>query len=265
MTGPEPAARFADRATRFLRNHPEAILFAIGLLVFTGGLWSVIGDFFEPAATESPAEPNVTASPSDQARVGPGAGVLIGPYIEQRRQLLAQRAAKKPKTSVFAVVSFGTYKTAQEVDAFVRGSRLDAHELQLRIPLPGFDPQTVRVEGRTLAGSVATGLGPDRLNELQAELDELEKIIPTVTDADFKATYQADADAHRKAIALLRADAGLIYGVVVKGTYANLAKAQAVAGVRLVDVSEDESSNLETHSFACLLPEETEKVGLSKP
>ncbi|HVF12185.1 MAG TPA: hypothetical protein VNA87_03775 [Actinomycetota bacterium] len=265
MIGPEPTPRFADRAVRFFRNHPEAILFLIGLLVFVGGLWSVVGGFFDPAPTGSPAEPNVISSPSDQARVGPGAGVLIGPYVGERRELLAQRAAKKPKTSAFAVVSFGTYKTPQEVDVFMRGNRLEAHELQLRIPLPGFEPQAVRVEGKALNEAVALSLGPERLRELQAELDELEKIIPTVTDADFKATYQADADAHRKAIALLRANAGVVYSVVVKGTYANLAKAQSTAGVRLIDVSDDESSNLETHAFAGLLPEETEKVGLSKP
>ncbi len=265
MIRDERGTRIPQRASLFVRNHPEAILFFIGLMVFIGGLWTVLGGFFEAKPPGSPSEPDVRSSPPPEAFIGPEPGTGVASYVDARRRLLSDRAAKKPKTSSFAVVSFGSYMTPEQVEAFLKTNRLEPYEIHLRIPLPGFETESVEVDGKPLGDLTKTRVGTARIEKLEDELKELERIIPTVTDSDFRATYEEDAESRRKAIALLRADAGTIYAAVVKGSYANLAKAQAQTGVRLVDVSDEESADPATHSFSGLLPEETETVGLRRP
>ncbi|MEO7803416.1 MAG: hypothetical protein ABIS18_03010, partial [Actinomycetota bacterium] len=164
---------------------------------------------------------------------------------------------KQPRQASFAVISFDSYRKVGEVEEFVKVSRLDVVAVQMRIPLPTFDPQSVAVGQRTVAAVVAGTNGSVKLKELTQELVELDEIIPTVTDPAYREVYVADADVRRKAIALLRSDPSLVFALVVKGSNANLAKASGLAEVRFVDVAESPSISFDSHDFFGLLPEDT--------
>lgn len=244
---------------RFIRRHPEVLLFSFGSLLFVLGLLNVFTDFLSPGpASGGRDEPAVAGSLAARpAATGPQVGDPIPAYIENRRAVLTKRNASAPKASSSAVISFDSYRKQSEVEQFLAAHKLEPVAAQVRIPLPQFKPEEVRLQGRPLSEALQDSLGPPAVAKLGADLKELEKLIPTVTDREFKEDYEQNARAHREAIELLKSNPSAIFALVVKATNANLAKAATATGVRLVDVPDDAGASAQTHQFFGLVPEDT--------
>lgn len=252
------------RLTRYFRAHPEMLMLLIAVPLFLVGLSTVFVNQFRPVSevTPLPASTGTEAitpkeSRPKESQIGPTSAQPLAAYVPKRKELLKAKASKQPRQASFAVVSFDSYRKISEVEAFLRSSRLDLVAVQMRIPLPTFDAQSVAVRQRLVTQVVAETNGQAKIDELKEELIELEKIIPTVTDPQYRAVYEADADARRSAIGLLRSDPSLIFALVVKASNANLAKAAAMAGIRLVDVADTADITVESHDFFGLLPEDS--------
>ena len=259
MTGPEaPEPSPPDGALAeflgALRRRPALTVFAVGLLLFTGGLVSVIGDQIGDAAGKLPAPPErgeakATPAPS---RVGPTFGEPVGPYIEKKRSTLAERARSNPNDPTLALVVFKEYRTAGAVESFLRSRRLEALAAQVRVPVRGFKPQEVRLESRTLA-EAAGGMR----RSITRELETLQGIAGRVEDPAYRAVYEKDAALYREALSKLTTQPATIFAVVVRATHANLAAAGRAPEVRFIDLPDDPTATLVDTSFAAVIPEDT--------
>lgn len=238
----------------FSRYRTEIIVFSIGALLFAGGLLNVIASNRsneEDVVFES--RPSVPG-PSALGEVGPSPGMDPATYIETKKKLLAERAKASPKESSFAIVSFDRYQSAEETDKFVKARKIEAHSIEVRVPLPGYPSEALGLEG-THVPDVVAAWKQKTLNTLKEELAELLKIIPTVDDKEFKRVYQEDADSRKNAIAILEGDASVVFGVLLRGPHAELLKASQVAGVLLVDLPPEPAITPETHRFKALAPQ----------
>jgi hypothetical protein len=238
----------------FDRYRTEIIVFSIGAALFAGGLFNVIASnriTDENVVIET--RPSVPG-PSALGEVGPSPGVDVATYIDTKRKLLADRAKQAPKESSFAVVSFDRYQSAAETDGFVKARKLEAHSVEVRVPLPGYPSEALSLEGASVP-EVLASWRQRSLATLTDELAELRKIIPTVDDKEFKSVYQEDAESRSNAIAILEGDGSVVFGLLLRGSHADLLKAGQVAGVRLVDLPEEPAITPETHRFKALPPQ----------
>lgn len=249
----DPGVGIGDRSKRYLRNHPEVVMFGLGVLLFGAGLLTVFATRPDSGASSQIEDPAVAASKAAPARSGPERGEPVGSYIDRKRALLAQSAAKEPRKVVQAIVSFDSYRKVGDVASFIRSNKVEAVMVHIRIPLPIFEPVEVGVGGRSVTETAADAIGPQRIAELGAELKELESLLKDVTDPEFKAVYREDAESHRKAIALLKSDPAVIFAVVVKAGLGQLGQVASVSGVRLVDLPDPGPAPPE---FAGILPEQ---------
>lgn len=250
----------------FAASHrAELVAFGIGSLLFIGGLVTVF-----TASRRAPTEvgeerrPALRSPRAKVGRVGPEAGEALAPYFERKRALLRARAARSPGARTFAVVSFDSYRRAKEAEDALASLRLRAHSVQIRIPLPGFEPVTVAVGARSIADAVE-GRRRRIVKDLKGELGALEEIIPTVDDPQFKTVYEADAENLRKAISLLESDPSLVFAVVVASTNGSLRRAAEAPGVRLADLPDEPAASPETHEFVGVLPEDVESASWAGP
>lgn len=246
-----------DRVGSFARAHPEVVLFGVGLMLFVGGLASVLTGAFSTGQGTRAGSPQVGTS-RELPTVGPGEGVDLGLYAVGRKEVLASRAKSQPRASTFAVVSFGSYRKVGEVESFFKARGLQVAMVHLRIPLPGFASQAAQVDGR-VADAVETLIGPARVRSLREEASALEAILPRTSDQAYRAVYEQDISNLRKAIELMASDPSVIYGAVIKTTYANLAKLAEAPEVRLVDPSDDGSATIESHLFVAILPDQSDR------
>jgi len=244
---------FVDRSKGYLRAHPEVTMFAVGALIFSAGLITVF--LTRAGSGDSPSQeqrPSVAAAGTAPARTGPQGGEPLDSYISRKRTLLTQSAATQPRRVVQAVISFDSYRKVGDVANFIRSNKVEALVIHWRIPLPIFEPMQAPTSGRSVTETVADAIGPQRIAELTAELKELESLLRDVDDPDFEAVYREDAESHRKAIALLKSDPGVIFAVVVKAQLSQLAKVGLVSDVRLVDLPEGPAPP----EFVGILPEQ---------
>lgn len=251
------------RAMKRLRSRPELFALAIGALLFIGGALKLVFDQGRASTSlrsRSIATPD--AGVDARTRVGPSPGESLAGYTDRKKKLLGQRAASSPRVSGFAVVSFDGYRKSEEAEQFVATEQLKLDSAWIRVPFPGFDPVELK-SGEDLGAAVEAEL--KRIDRQQRqELDDLEAIIPTVTDPAFKKVYEEDARRLRKTVQLLAARPSVVFAVVVRGTNANLARAGRAEGTRLVDVSDDPNASPDTHVFTGILPEETGPVFIGK-
>lgn len=233
------------------RKHREALVFAVGLALFASGALNLV--VRQLRATDSVPPEGVSATPQVVPEaLGPMPGEEVSSYIERKQAVLRERAAASPRARGYAVVSFHTYLTAEELDAFFEERELVGVSAQLRIPKPGFDPQQVPIAESPSADVRAAVL---RLAQrLEEEAAEIERIIPTVADREFRAVYQQDAARRKEAIQILRSSPAVVFAVVVEGTNRGFSAASRAPEVRLVDLPEDPAITPLTHNFRGLLP-----------
>ncbi len=237
-----------------LKRRPSLTVFLFGLLLFTGGVVSVISNQIGEAATRLPKQAEGTAPPeAAAARVGPNFGEAVVPYIEKKRSTLTERARSHPREPTLALIVFSEYRTAQAVDAFLAARNLEALTAQVRVPVRSFKPQEVLLESKSLkeaAGAMRTSVA--------RELEVLEDIAARVEDPSYKAVYTKDVELHKEALARLTTEPATVFAVVVRSTHSNLANAARASEVRFVDLPDDPTATLEDTTFAAIIPEDTE-------
>ncbi|HEX2052741.1 MAG TPA: hypothetical protein VHJ78_03310 [Actinomycetota bacterium] len=234
------------------RRRPSLTIFLLGFLLFAGGLVSVIGNQITKAAGELP-QPRGTTSAAAAARVGPKLGEAVDPYIQKKTSTVTERARSNPGDPTLALVVFKEYRTAGQVESFLRARRLDALAAQVRVPVRSFEPQEVQLEGRSLADA-AGGMR----RTVSRELEILEGVAASVKDPAYRAVYEKDVDLYREALAKLTAEPATIFAVVVRSTHSNLASANRSPEVRYVDVPDDPTATLQDTTFAAIVPEDSQ-------
>jgi hypothetical protein len=100
----------------------------------------------------------------------------------------------------------------------------------------------------------------ERREAQRAEREEINRLIPTTDDPDFKAFYEQEVVRLDKAIAALDPAGPVLFGVVLRGSADELRALSLKPGVRVVDVAPPDEVT-ETLEYRGLRPEETEKAG----
>jgi hypothetical protein len=126
-----------------------------------------------------------------------------------------------------AVVSFAKYSTQAQAKTLT-GAALQP--VALLVAPPGTAPAVVTGD---LAAWVTSQTQANR-----TELDEIKKLIPTVTDAAFKAFYTEEVARLEKSLKNFAPTSAMVFGAVVKGPAAALQALGARSEVRLVDVAD---------------------------
>jgi hypothetical protein len=243
----------------YLRRRPEMALFGLGVVLFAGGLASVISGQLSPRVAPRALEP--TSQPSagpKTVRVGPAMDEPVRPYIQGKKALLSRLATESPRESTLAMIVFDSYRKVSEVEALLDARALHPIAMQMRVPLPVFRPVEVVLGDKTLGAAAS-----QHRASIRRELEVLDGIAREVTDSRFKAVYEKDLDLHREAIQLLTDDPAVIFAVMVKSTYSNLARIDDLPAVRYVEFPEDSTATISNHSFAPLVPEDTETAGFA--
>lgn len=255
--GPEALAAEGSPIAAFLaavRRRPALAVFLFGLVLFTAGLFSIVGNQIGKTADQLPPLPDDRPGGAETpGRVGPAFGEPVGPYIEKKRSTLVERARSNPNDPTLALVVFKEYLTAGAVEQALGNRSLDLLTAQVRIPVRGFKPEEVLLESATLADAAA-GMRATVTRELQT----LEGIAASVEDPAYRAVYEKDVELHREALGKLTTDPATIFAVVVRSTHSNLAGVNRSAAVRFVDLPDDPTATLEDTTFAALIPEDTE-------
>ena len=237
-----------------MRRRPALTIFLFGLVLFAGGLVSVIGSQIRDAGAglpkgDSPPAPQASAA----GRVGPALGEPVAPYIEKKKSTLTERAKSDPRGPTLGLVVFKDYRTAGQVDAFLKARSLDALTAQVRVPVRGFRPSAVPLESKSLA-EAADGMRAT-LNE---ELEALQEIAKQTEDPAFRSVYANDVKLYEEALGKLTTDPATIFAVVVRANHSALATAARAGEVRFVDLPDDPTATLEDTTFAAVIPEDTE-------
>jgi hypothetical protein len=235
-----------------LLRRPDIALFTVGLVLFAGGLTTVIrAQLRPPAGSRAIAEAASSPEPKPD-RVGPNPGDEVAPYLERKRTLLSQRASREGREPTFGIVVFSSYRKASEVEALMNSRRLQVHSIQTRVPLATFKPKDIALNGRSLVDA-ARG----ERAAVNDDLETLERIVATAVDDNFRVVYEENLRLHREALGHLNEDPAIVFAVVVRGTNSTLRAASSAAQVRYVDIPDDPTATPDDTVFAALIPEDT--------
>ncbi|HEX2024578.1 MAG TPA: hypothetical protein VHF00_07710 [Acidimicrobiales bacterium] len=221
------------------------LLFAISLVVVgLGGLVAVtFGRDDDPTNRREPgeAESAEEAGPSADG-IGPFPGEEIVAYSAGRAQALA--TAKGDRV---AVVSLKRYMTEPEARAAM--GRLEV--VNLLAAAPAGSPSVVT---GTMADWVNGQVGGNR-----SERDEIQRLLPTVDDPQFKAFYEEEVARLNNLIDSVKPEGPHVFAVTVRGPTPDLQALAAAPDVRLVDVGPSAKLPPDT-PLRGLRPEETERA-----
>jgi hypothetical protein len=250
---PDPEGSPVAEFLAAMRRRPALTIFLFGLVLFAGGLVSVIGSQIRGAGANLPGDATPAPQSSAGGRVGPALGEPVGPYIEKKKSTLSERARSDPRGPTLGMVVFKEYRTAGQVDAFLKARNMEALTAQVRVPVRGFRPSEVPLESKSLtdaAGGMRT--------TLNRELESLEEIAGETEDPAYRSVYTNDVKLYEEALGKLTTDPATIFAVVVRSTHANLSTAARAGEVRFVDLPDDPVATLEDTTFAAVIPEDTE-------
>ncbi|MGH9276580.1 MAG: hypothetical protein ACRD12_00495 [Acidimicrobiales bacterium] len=224
----------AARRTVWLLGAGVAVL-AVGLVVFV--------TVYTLRSGGGSAESPVITTPEDAARVvggiGPPPGTEVGAYIDARKAALAGATGDH-----VAVVSLSAYTT----EAKARAHAAPVEVLAVIAAAPGGAPAVVEGD---LAGWVQS-----QTAEARAERDEIQKLIPTVDDGNFKRFYQQEVERLNKLINSIKPNGDLAFAVVVRGPAPALQQLGAKGEVRLVDIGPNAEAR-PANEYRGLRPEES--------
>lgn len=213
-------------------------VFALLLFVVGGVVALTVPSRVRPASSEDPAVRSEGA-----ADVGPVPGVGLASYIRRRTKALAS-----VRGQAVAVASLDRYVTEPVARQAVGGLEV----LALLVAPAGGSPAAV--EGPLAAWAA------DQRTQVETERRDLQTMIDTSSDPDFKATFRADIDRLGKVLAALDPAGPVVFGVVVRAPADALRNLARSNGVRLVDVVGPRPPP-DLARLGGLRPEETEKAG----
>jgi hypothetical protein len=241
---PDRDERRSERAARLTLTCLAAsvTVLVIGLVVFfTVRTLRQKEQGLSPTIASTPA-----TTPEDAARlvggIGPPAGTDVPTYINNRKQALGAATGDR-----VAVVSLADYTTETKARAAVGSAEI----LALLASAPGGQPAVVTGDLREWVNTQTA--------DARAERDEIQKLIPTVEDQNFKKFYQSELDRLNSVIATNKATGNLIFGVVVRAPAPALQALGAQDGIRLVDVAAGPDPDPKAN-YRGLRPEETGKA-----
>jgi hypothetical protein len=239
--------RASERAARLTLTCLAAsfAVLVVGVVVFftVRTLREEAGGLTTPAAEDQvPLAP----TPEEAARIvggiGPPPGGDVVTYITSRKEALAAATGDR-----VAVVSLAKYQTEARARAAVGSAEI----LHLLAAAPGGQPATV-TGGLSAWVAVQT-------NEARLERDEIQKLIPTVDDAQFKDFYRKEVERLNKLLAGIQPSSELVFAVVVRAPAPVLRELGNKAEVRLVDVGPSADPEPKPN-YRGLRPEETSKA-----
>jgi hypothetical protein len=211
-----------------------------------------------PLAASSPSSSTDADADEDQAFVatrgiGPVAGQPVIAYVQARTAALSRA---KPGDRRAAVVSLTHYVAAADVAGVI--GKVDGVDVDaIVVAAPGGAPATVELSG------LRDWATAERHRAAQ-ERAELERLLPTVDDAEFDRTYRDDMERlhvlERDVEAA--ADRDVVFAVVVVGRVDQLRRLAAMPDVRLVDIGRGRDGGVpDAADVTALRPEETAKAG----
>ncbi len=173
--------------------------------------------------------------------VGPQEGESVERYVQARRAALDSVEGRQ-----IAVVSLTGYASVETVADLIDDLELDRH----LIALVGDEARATRSVDETI---------DEVVSDAEAQLAEIEQIAPTVEDdPEFSQFYADEIERYRRLIASA-GEGGIVYGMVVEGSAADLRALASRASVRLVDVVPAGAER--DASLLGLRPEEATTVG----
>ncbi|HEX5596633.1 MAG TPA: hypothetical protein VFX61_11560 [Micromonosporaceae bacterium] len=194
----------------------------------------------------------------DVVRVGAFEGDSIPEYIRSSRAELAglAGAARSEQVQSYALVTFSTYLTPDQLDAVLSGAAVA--EVIVRVPLPEAQTQIVRLPAVRIPADVAAGMA--RLAERKdGEAGEYQDRAAAADDAELQRVYERGAQVARAEADAYRRHCACIYGAVVRAAPAGLEQLGLRDQVRVVDPA-PEVRRLDRAVFLPPLPEQTEVV-----
>jgi hypothetical protein len=220
----------------------SVVVLVVGLVVFF-----TVRTLRQEGADSSPVVGGPTATtPEDAAKVvggvGPPPGADVPTYLGARKEALAQATGDR-----LAVVSLSTYLTDAKARAVAGSSQVVA----LLAAAPGGAPAVV-------TGDLSSWVN-SQTADARAERDEIQKLLPTVDDASFKAFYRSEIDRLNKLVSSIKPDGDLIFGLVVRGPSPALQQLGTREDVRLVDVAPTADPGPKP-AYRGLRPEETTRA-----
>lgn len=182
--------------------------------------------------------------------VGPLPGQPTEPYIQARTTELSRADGDGERV---AVVSFTRYVTAADVREVLGARAGDVDVEALMVAAPGGEAAVVAPTGlRTWADTERRRAAEERA--------ELERLLPTVDDADFVRTYRDDVQRLASLERNVDASGDVVFAALVVGTVDALQRMADDEDVRLVDVGRGD--DMPDHDeVTALRPEETVKAG----
>jgi hypothetical protein len=222
---PDPAAQSAERSFRLAVG--GVALFLLGAGVLVAGLAHRHG-----ARSESQVR-TVSA--------GPPTGTPIPAYTTARHAALDIAHGH-----AVAIVSLRRYATESDARRIVH----DVHVDRFLVAAPAGAPDVTADVGRWRDATA---------RQADADAAEIDKLLPTVEDPDFRAQYERDRDAYRVTAAALRRDAPVVFGLVVDGDADAFRRIAAGSDVRVVDLAPDDVAH--GGDVTGLRPEETVAAG----
>lgn len=218
-------------------------ILVVGLVVFLTVRNLREGDHASPSpAVAGP----VGTTPEQAAKVagglGPAAGTDVVSYGLARKAALAAASGDR-----IAIVSFWNYTTEAKAKALVG----DTEVVGLLAAAPGGQPAFV-------PGGLAAWVTAQTA-ETRAERDEINKLLPTVDDPQFKTFYRGELDRLNRVINSITPTGDLVFGLVVRAPSASLQQFATKPEVRIVDVGP--TADLDPkQTYRGLRPEENSKA-----
>ncbi len=226
---PEPGERDGStaEAVRVL------VLFGVSLLVAGGALVFFLLGGRDDGGDTVEAEPATVV-----ADVGPQPGRPVAEVLATDVPLDGR---------VVAVVSFDRYLTPDDADELLAGDDLAAE--RYLVATPGGSPTVTADPAEAVAAQVA---------DAEAQLVELEGLIPTVDDPEFVEFYETELIRFRQVVD--GAGEPVVFGVVVRAPGPAVRALASRAGIRAVSAAP--GADLATDAAVRgLRPEETETTG----
>lgn len=212
----------ADRDLRAARR--VVLLFAASLAAVVAGVVMVLlgarGDEGPPVL--DPVDPSEDPSGGSDSQVvteaiGPAPGEDLASYVEAREAVLGAVEGR-----YVAVVSLTGYSTPETVEDLMGDLDLDSY----LVAFVGDEPRRTSDIDETR---------DEIVEDAEAQLAEIEGLVPTVEDPEFVEFYRAEIERYRAVLDEPDRD-DVVFGLVVHGPASELRALAARASVRLVDV-----------------------------
>lgn len=195
-----------------------------------------------PGGGKGADKPTTNNGVPASSSIGPEPGDDLGGYVAGRATALSEATGDRS-----AVVSLPAYVNETQARAAVGQAKV----VGLLAAVPGGLPSVV-------TGSMAMWVN-GQVADKRNDRDEMQSLLPTVDDPQFKTFYQDEIVRLDKLLDAVKPDGPLVFGVVVQAPAKSLQALAASGQVRLVDVGTTATLPQGT-PIRGLRPEETVKA-----